>query len=123
MKLLQTIGLTHKDIENQGTENFNNVVKSQIDKLMKKGDILMCLKILTNLWIVYLTRIYLTAKEIQRSSNKSDSIKLYFSNCCWKKKKAPLVKITGFKMNNVSKILRMLHPYIGKPDLISNPDN
>ena len=126
MILLESKGITHKDLENQGTENFNQVAKTHLTDSVKKGDKDRVIKVMVILWIINLLRIYLTASKINKlyvTNKPQENVPIYFKNCGWKKNKAPKITLNGIKKNNAEKISALLYPIIGYPGFISHQEN
>jgi hypothetical protein len=119
MKYLESIGLTLGDVQNQITENFNQLLMKHFLEGIKRNSKDSCFKVLLNLWIIVLTRTSLLANAILEEKDR-----LYFQSCGWLMANSPKNENKDcIKKGLAKRIKRDLSVYIGDDDFVSQKDN
>ena len=112
-------GLTLGDVQNQTTENFNQVVMKQLLESVRRNSKNDCFEVLFNLWVTHLMRASLLADVILQ-----DEDTLYFQSCGWLKKTAPKNDKSDSKLKCIAKrINRDISVYIGDYNYLSDKNN
>jgi hypothetical protein len=123
---LERYGIAHGDLDNQHTERYIKTFKKQLERSCRKSDKKKskCLKVIKDLWISILIRMWSSCKIIFKNKNVKTPFQVYdknhFGNMGWKQKDSPVLVMNDKVRNNSEKLVKKLVPYLGKENIIED---